>query len=108
MYFPLQKSVLVRINHYAHYIGNVYVADQGNGVIRKITISTGNIISTIAGTGSSGFSGDGGQATAAMLDYPSAVAVDSSGHRQYKYPFIRHVFLLTYTYITLKRQCVHC
>ncbi len=58
----------------------MYVADTSNSVIRKITISTGNIISTIAGTGSDGYSGDGGQATAAMLDKPDAVAVDSSGN----------------------------
>ena len=60
-------------------IGNVYIADFTNNRIRKITISTG-IISTIAGTGTGGFGGDGGQATAASLYYPIGVALDSSGN----------------------------
>ena len=44
--------------------GNVYVADAGNNSIRYINASTG-VITTIAGTGVAGYSGDGGQATAA-------------------------------------------
>ncbi len=46
--------------------------------IRKVTAATG-IISTIAGTGIGGYSGDGTAATAATLNYPSKVAADSSG-----------------------------
>ena len=46
--------------------------------IRKITASTG-IISTIAGTGTAGNTGDGGAATSATINGPTAVAVDSSG-----------------------------
>ena len=57
--------------------GNVYIADEGNNKIRKITASTG-YINTIAGTGIAGYSGDGSPATAAMLDTPTAVAVDHS------------------------------
>lgn len=57
--------------------GNVYFA--GNDRIRKITASTG-LISTVAGTGTSGFSGDGGSATSANLSYPSGVFVDGSGN----------------------------
>ncbi len=59
--------------------GNLYVADRGSSRVRKVTASTG-IINTIAGTGSSGFSGDGGLATAAQLSNPTGVAVDMSGN----------------------------
>ena len=59
--------------------GNVYIADSDNNRIRKVTVSTG-IISTIAGTGSTSFSGDNGAATSAALYYPFGVSVDSSGN----------------------------
>ena len=59
-------------------IGNVYIADYYNHRIRKVTVSTG-IISTIAGTGSSSYSGDNGAATLAALDGPFDVALDASG-----------------------------
>lgn len=58
---------------------NVYFADWGNAVIREVTASTGNI-STVAGSGSNGFSGDGGPATTAKLYYPYGVAVDTAGN----------------------------
>ena len=58
-------------------IGNLYIADQSNHRIRKV--STG-IISTIAGSGGTGsYSGDDGAATSATLNYPGGVAVDASG-----------------------------
>ena len=59
-------------------IGNVYIADQNNHRIRKVTVSTG-IITTIAGTGSSSYSGDNGAATTAALYLPCGVALDASG-----------------------------
>ena len=59
-------------------IGNVYIADNYNHRIRKVTVSTG-IISTIAGTGSVSHSGDNGAATSAGLNYPRGVAIDASG-----------------------------
>ncbi len=62
--------------------GNVYIADSGNNRIRKVTVSTG-IITTIAGTGTGSYSGDTGQAASAALNYPSGVAVDSSGTDSY-------------------------
>jgi sugar lactone lactonase YvrE len=57
---------------------NLYFADSINNVVRKIT--AGGIISTIAGTGKAGFSGDNGPATLAQLTLPSGVAFDASGN----------------------------
>ena len=60
-------------------IGNVYIADDRNNRIRKVTVSTG-IIYTIAGSSTSAsYSGDAGAATSATLNYPLGVAVDASG-----------------------------
>jgi trimeric autotransporter adhesin len=59
--------------------GNIYIADSGNHRIRLVTKSTG-IITTVVGTGSYGYSGDGGLATSAALFYPYGVAVDASGN----------------------------
>ena len=58
--------------------GNLYIADTGNDRIRKV--DTSGTITTIAGSGASGFSGDGGPATAARLNSPADVAVDGSGN----------------------------
>ena len=58
--------------------GNLYISDRDNNRIRKVD-STGTII-TIAGTGESGFSGDGGPATEAQLHAPLGVAVDGAGN----------------------------
>ena len=55
--------------------GNLFIADTQNHRIQMLT--PGGTMSTIAGTGSSGFSGDGGPAAAAQLSFPSAVAVDA-------------------------------
>lgn len=59
--------------------GNIYIADYGNEVIRKINATT-HIISTVAGTGNSGYSGDGDQALSANFHEPSGVAIDSHGN----------------------------
>ncbi|MBC7544469.1 MAG: SMP-30/gluconolactonase/LRE family protein, partial [Candidatus Sericytochromatia bacterium] len=56
--------------------GNIYIADGTNHRIRKITLATG-FISTVAGSASAGYSGDGAAATAAQLSTPTAVAVDA-------------------------------
>ncbi len=58
-------------------IGNIYVSDRGNNRVRKVTIATG-IIQTIAGTGTAGYSGDNGQATAAMIKQPQGLNLDSN------------------------------
>ena len=59
--------------------GNLYIADGGNHRIRKVDATTG-IISTVAGTGAFGSSGDGGAATSARLSFPRGIALDSSGN----------------------------
>lgn len=58
--------------------GNVYIADNGNYRIRKI--SPDGIINTVAGNGTQGFSGDGGPATSAQLSSVSGLAVDIVGN----------------------------
>ena len=58
--------------------GNFYVADDGNNRILKVNAA--GIISTVAGKGTYGFSGDGGPATSATLAHPDGVAVDSAGN----------------------------
>ena len=58
--------------------GNVFVADTNNSIVQKVDAKTG-IITTVAGTGTDGGSGDGGPATAAELSLPTAVAVDAAG-----------------------------
>jgi sugar lactone lactonase YvrE len=58
--------------------GNLYFAETGNHVIRKVD-TTGHI-TTIAGTGTQGFSGDAGPATAATLDSPQGLALDSANN----------------------------
>ena len=55
--------------------GNIFIADEGNNLIRKVTPS--GIISTVAG---GGFDGDGGPATSAILNQPVSVAVDATGN----------------------------
>jgi uncharacterized protein (TIGR03437 family) len=56
--------------------GNLYIADFNNNVVRKVS---NGIITTVAGIGSLGFSGDGGPATSAQMYGPVAVAVDAAG-----------------------------
>ena len=58
--------------------GNIYFPDGSNGRLRKVTKSTG-IITTVAGTGTRGYSGDGGPATLASFNIPYGIAVDASG-----------------------------
>jgi len=62
----------------ADVAGNVYVADMGNHAIRRV--SAGGIITTLAGNGMPGASGDGGPAVAALVNSPGGLAVDSAGN----------------------------
>jgi hypothetical protein len=58
--------------------GDLYIADQFNHAIRMVSAGSG-VITTIAGTGTFGYSGDGGPATSARLDGPEGLAIDSAG-----------------------------
>ena len=58
--------------------GNLYIAERGSARIRKVSFA--GIITTVAGNGTFGFSGDGGPATSAQLDFPVDVAVDTAGN----------------------------
>lgn len=57
--------------------GRVYIVDSENHRIRRVDV--GGTITTIAGTGTAGYDGDGGQATSAQLSSPGAIAVDGLG-----------------------------
>ncbi len=57
--------------------GNIYIADWNNHVIRKV--NTSGIINTLAGTGTAGYSGDGGLALLGQFNYPTDVAVRTDG-----------------------------
>jgi TonB family protein len=58
--------------------GNLYIADSGNSRIRKV--SADGVISTVAGSGTPGFSGDGGPATGAQLNNPRGIVFDKAGN----------------------------
>jgi streptogramin lyase len=58
--------------------GGLYIAEAGNHCVRKVDLKSGRI-STVAGTGAKGYSGDGGPATKATLEEPYAVAVAPEG-----------------------------
>jgi streptogramin lyase len=58
---------------------NLYIADRGNTVIRKVNTTTGTI-STFAGTGTAGYTGDGIQANTSALNYPNDIEVDGLGN----------------------------
>jgi sugar lactone lactonase YvrE len=69
----LPTALALDINH------NLYVADSANHRIRRIDATTG-IITTLAGSGIQGFSGDNGPALQASIDSPTGLAVDASGN----------------------------
>ena len=68
--------------------GNVYVVDTLNDRVRRIDAATG-VITTVAGTGESGYGGDGGPATEATLARPNRVALDGAGN-MYVADFYNH------------------
>ena len=58
--------------------GNLYIADTNNNVIREVNLATG-LITTAAGNGAPGYTGDGAAATSATLNSPEGIAVDAAG-----------------------------
>ncbi len=62
-----------------HTTGDIYVCDFSNSRVRKISLATG-LISTFAGTGVPGYSGDGGPATLAQLNFPNGIEIDNAGN----------------------------
>jgi hypothetical protein len=59
--------------------GNLVFAEAGGFRVRRLSGTSGSFI-TIAGSGTNGFSGDGGAATSAAMGNPSSVAIDRSGN----------------------------
>ncbi len=59
--------------------GNIYIADRTNNKVRKVTVSTG-LISTYAGSGTGGFTGDGSTAATAQINRPTDVKMDAAGN----------------------------
>ncbi len=71
-----QKQLSLISSHSS--LGDLYICDVNNNRVRKVVVST-NIISTVAGDGTTNYGGDNGQATSAMLCNPASVAISSSG-----------------------------
>ncbi len=77
-----ETGVNFGINPYAMVpdnMGNVYIANSSNHLVSKLNITSGKL-TVVAGNGSLGYTGDGGQATDAQLNYPVAVAVDKNNN----------------------------
>jgi uncharacterized protein (TIGR03437 family) len=73
-----QASINVAVDVFADHAGNLFVADQFNHRIRKI--APNGTISTVAGNGAAGFSGDGGPAINAQINTPTGICADSAGN----------------------------
>ncbi len=58
--------------------GNVFATDFGNHLVAKVSLT--GVLTVVAGNGTHGFSGDGGPATSASLQFPFGVAVDAAGN----------------------------
>ncbi len=78
IYNPYELKVDAINNLCVDAAGNLYIADSGNNRVREVTPA--GVITTVAGTGTGGFSGDGGPATSAQLHGPTGVTVDAAGN----------------------------
>jgi len=74
----LQAAVAPNLGFVVDSTGVVYFTETSNNRVRKIALD--GTISTVAGTGTAGFSGDGGPAAAAELDFPNGLALDQAGN----------------------------
>ena len=76
---PASQAALNRPTGFAaDRIGNLYICDSGNNRIRKVDVN--GLITTVAGNGGAGYTGDGGRALDATLNAPRDVAVDLAGN----------------------------
>ena len=75
----LTLSVVLPINIAVDLAGNIFIPDAANHRVRKVAAGTG-VITTVAGTGVAGATGDGGPAVSASLNQPLGVAVDAAGN----------------------------
>jgi uncharacterized protein (TIGR03437 family) len=73
-----QASINTTVDVATDSAGNIYLADQNNNRIRKVDAK--GIMTTIAGNGSAGFSGDGGPSTQSTINYPTGVCTDAAGN----------------------------
>ncbi len=74
LYAGIYRPVYVKFDA----LWNMYIVEENGACIRKVNKQ--GIISTIAGNGTNGYSGDGGIATAANLNFPTSIAFDSNGN----------------------------
>lgn len=75
---PAFNAGIVNVGHMTFVNGSMYFGDASNHVIRKIDAA--GIITTVAGTGISGYSGDGGPASAAQINFPDHLTSDNAGN----------------------------
>ncbi len=76
---PAKSAQLDPVDVALDKAGNLYVSDRLNDRIRKINLTT-KVITTVAGIGSAGYSGDGGPATSAQLRHPTSMTLDPAGN----------------------------
>jgi sugar lactone lactonase YvrE len=74
-----QAPIFLPTGVVADAAGNIYISDSSNNRIRRVDATTG-LISTMAGTGTPGYSGDGGLATEAMISNPAGIIIDGAGN----------------------------
>ena len=78
-----QEAAFAQLSHpyniFTDQKRNIFIADSGNNVVREVVAATG-IIQTVAGNGTAGYSGDGGPATSAQLNFPQDLSLDDSGN----------------------------